>query len=217
MSMRKQTLTAALIAVATAGATLTTPVLAAGTSLEAGNILVRGGFHQVSPKSDNGSLTANDIDVDVGDSTRLSGTLTYMVTPNIGVELLAALPFEHNIRLDGLGKVGSTKQLPPTLSVQYHFSDLGLPFRPYAGVGLNYTNFFDTKTSGPLDGNRLSLDDSWGLGVQIGVDVPVAEDWFVNAEVRYIEIETDAKLNGDDIGTVEVDPTAIGISLGRRF
>lgn len=53
--------------------------------------------------------------------------------------------------------------------------------------------------------------------MQIGVDVPVAEDWFVNAEVRYIEIETDAKLNGNDIGTVEVDPTAIGISLGRRF
>lgn len=217
MSMRKQTLTAALIAAATATASFTTPVLAAGASLEAGDILVRGGFHQVSPKSDNGSLVDGTFDVDVGDSTRLSGTLTYMATPNVGIEVLAALPFEHNIRLDGLGNVGSTKQLPPTVSVQYHFSGTGMPFRPYVGVGLNYTNFFDTNTRGPLEDSRLSLDDSWGLAGQIGVDIPVAEDWFVNADLRYIDIETKAKLDGDRIGTVKVDPTVFGLSLGRRF
>jgi len=56
------------------------------------------------------------------DSTTLDTTFVYMVSNNLGFEVLAALPFEHDITVEGMGKVGSTKQLPPTVSIQYYFN-----------------------------------------------------------------------------------------------
>lgn len=71
-----------------------------------------------------------------------------MIKENIAIELLAATPFSHDIKgtgaLAGVGKVGETKQLPPTLSVQYHFSPKA-SVRPYVGAGINYTIFFSEK------------------------------------------------------------------------
>ncbi len=85
------------------------------------------------------------------------------------------------------------------------------------GAGVNYTLFFDEKTTGALAGSKLELDPSWGLGAQLGVDVQLSGDWFVNVDARWLDIDTDAKLNGANIGTVEIDPYAFGLSIGRRF
>jgi outer membrane protein len=49
------------------------------------------------------------------------------------------------------------------------------------------------------------------------VDVQLSGDWFVNVDARWLDIDTDAKLNGANIGTVEIDPYAFGLSIGRRF
>ncbi len=191
--------------------------LAAGPAqaLEAGDWLLRGGVHYVSPKSDNGSLADGALDADVGGNARPSATLTYMATANLGIELLAAVPFEHDIKLNG-AKAGSTRHLPPTLSLQYHFEPMGV-WRPYVGAGLNYTAFFSEKSTGALEGASLKLDDSWGLAAQIGLDVDVDPDWFVNAEIRYLDIDTDVSVDGVDVGTVNIDPWAFGLSVGMRF
>lgn len=94
-----------------------------------------------------------------------------MATSSIGIELLAAWPFQHDINgageLAGVGRLGETKHLPPTLSVQYHFMSQSV-FRPYVGVDLNYTTFFSEKTTATLDGalggpSSLSIRDSMGL------------------------------------------------------
>ena len=191
--------------------------LLAGTvqAYEAGDWLVRGGIWGVFPKSDNLSLGPG-ADIDVDDGYSLGFNVTYMVNPNIGVELLGAWPFKHDIRLTGAGKIGETKHLPPTLSVQYHFMPSGA-IHPYAGLGLNYTKFFSEKTKGALSGSSLKLDDSWGIAGQLGVDVDVAPNWFVNADLRYINIESDAKLNGEGIGTVKINPWVFGLNVGTRF
>jgi outer membrane protein len=141
-------------------------------------------------------------------------TGTYMLTNNIGLELLAALPFEHDIELNG-SKVGETKQLPPTLSVQWHFP-IG-QFKPYVGVGVNYTIFFDQSTTGALDGADLDLDNSLGLAGQAGVDWFINDNWLINFDVRYISIETDAKVNGDKLGTVDINPWIVGLNAGYKF
>jgi len=185
-------------------------------SLQAGDILVRGGIHVVSPKSDNGSLVGGALDVDVDSNWRPSATLTYMLTPAIGVELLVAIPFKHDINIDGLGKVATTRHLPPTLSLQYHVNDLGR-VRPYVGAGINFTLIFDTSTTGALNGSKLSLDNSFGLAAQAGVDIHLNRDWFVNGEIRYIDIDSKARLDGTRIGTVEIDPLVFGVGVGRRF
>jgi outer membrane protein len=177
---------------------------------DAGEWIVRSGFHSIAPKSRNHAL------VKVDDQIGFTFNATYMLAPNWGVELLAALPFLHEITLTGAGAVAETDLLPPTLSAQYHFNPNGR-VRPYVGAGLNYTVFYDERTWGALQGAKLALDPSFGPAAQFGVDVDVIPGWFINVDVRWFDIDTDAKVDGADIGTVEIDPYAFGLSIGHRF
>lgn len=180
-------------------------------AVEKGDMLLRFGYTDVSPKNDNHDI----VTVDSAGSLGLS--FAYMMTNNISVEVLAAYPFEHDIKLKGGGgKVGSTKHLPPTVSLQYHFMPANT-FKPYLGVGVNYTNFFDTKTTGALEGTKLSLDDSWGLEGEIGADIMLNEKWLLNLSARYIDIETKAKLDGASLGDVAIDPYVYTFAVGFKF
>ncbi|MBO9661514.1 OmpW family outer membrane protein [Dokdonella sp.] len=182
---------------------------------EAGDWVVKLGAHQVSPKSNNGRLANGALKADVGDDARPTVSLEYFFTPNWGFEVLAALPFEHEVKLNG-ARAASVKHLPPTLSVQYHFMP-GAQVSPFIGVGLNYTRFFSIKEKGPLAGANLDLGDSWGGAVHAGVDVKIDERWSFMADVRWISIETDAKVNGAKVGTVKIDPWVYGVAVGYRF
>ena len=203
------------VAAALAGAFLAG---AAARAYEAGDWVARAGIWGVFPKSDNltNLLGQPGVDINVDDGYSLGFNFTYMVNPNIGIELLLALPFRYDIELTGAGKVADTLQLPPTLFVQYHFMPTS-NIRPYAGIGLNYTFFFNEDTTGALSGTSLSLDPSWGLAGELGVDIDVAPNWFVNGVVSYMDIDTKAKLNGVSLGTVEIDPWVVGINIGTRF
>jgi len=191
---------------------------------EAGDWIGRVGVWGVFPKSDNLSNVAGTggADINVDDGYSLGFNATYMVNPNIGIEIIGALPFKHDIKLSGSklkgvnGEVASTYQLPPTVFVQYHFMPTNT-VRPYAGVGLNYTYFWDEETKGALDGTKLELDSSWGIAGELGVDVDITPNWFMNAVVSYMDIDTDAKVSGADIGTVEIDPWVVGLNIGTRF
>lgn len=179
-------------------------------SAEPGDWLFRVGGHTIAPKSNNNAI------VDVQNATMVTFNATYFLSDRWAVELLAALPYTHEIDLVAGSRVAETKHLPPTLSAQYHF----LPeasVRPYIGLGVNYTIFFEESTTGALAGSRLSLDDSIGLAGQIGLDIDLTERWFVNIDVRYIDIDTKAKLNGSSLGTVNIDPWLYGLNLGFRL
>ena len=177
---------------------------------DAGEWIVRSGFHSFEPKS------ANHARLAVEGQISLTFSTTYMFAPNWGVELLAALPFTHGITLNGAGAVAETDLLPPTLSAQYHFNPNGR-VRPYVGAGLNYTIFSDERTWGALQGTTLELDPSFGPAAQLGVDVEVLPGWFINLDARWFDIDTDAKLDGAALGTIEIDPYAFGLSVGHRF
>ncbi len=181
---------------------------------EEGSWVLRAGVGMVAPESNNLDLgPGGTIEVDDGTSLTLTGT--YMFTQNWAFDILAAWPFSHDIELGGV-KVAETDHLPPTFSVQYHFLPDG-KFQPYFGAGLNYTTFFSTDTTGPLAASRLSLDDSFGFAAQLGADVALQNDWVINFDFRYINIETDAKLDGVKLGTVDINPFVYSISVGKRF
>lgn len=184
---------------------------------EAGDILLKVGVSHVKPKSSNGKVQDGAVKLDIGSNTRPTFSLTYMATRNIGIELLGGFPFQHNVDgSGGLGRIAQTKHLPPTLSLQWHFLPSG-KIQPYAGIGVNYTHFFDTKTRGPLSGSKLKLSDSWGLAAQIGVDVPLNKKWFMNADLRYIDIESTVRLDGKRIGKTKIDPWVATLAVGYRF
>ena len=184
---------------ATAVAVSAVPAMA----YEAGDIMVKVGVVQVQPKSD--PVSANKA-IEIEEDTQLGVTATYMVTSKIGVELLAATPFEHDITANGK-KIGSTKHLPPTVSAQYYFLDPASPVQVYAGLGVNHTFFFDE------DGAANHLSKSTGLAYSLGVNYDVNEEWLVNAAVWKVDI--DSELNGTT--DVEIDPTVFFVSAGYKF
>ncbi len=182
---------------------------------EKGDWLLRVGAGMVDPDSDNGNVGGADLDVDSGVSLVFNGT--YFFTPNVAFEVLAALPFTHDVDLEGAGQVAEVKHLPPTFSLQYHF-DTGNKFRPYVGAGLNVTIFFDEDTEGALAGTDLDLDESFGLAAQVGADIDVSDNMFLNFDVRYIDIDTDAEVSPLGLEfDVDIDPFVYSLALGWKF
>ncbi|HCR33548.1 MAG TPA: hypothetical protein DIV57_09260 [Stenotrophomonas sp.] len=198
--------------------------LAAAVSLAAapamaqskGDWTVSAGVHQVAPKSNNGSLAGGTLKVDVDSDIKPTITGEYFLADNLGIEVLAALPFKHDININGLGRVGSTKHLPPVVSLQYHFNSAG-KVSPFLGAGLNYTTFFSEDTTGALAGSKLKLEDSWGLAAHAGVDFAIGEKGALRVDLRWIDIDSKVKLNGEKIGTVNIDPLAYGVSYVFKF
>jgi outer membrane protein len=189
---------------------------------EAGDWLVRVGASQIEPKSSNGSF-GDGLGIDVQDKGGLTFNVAYMLTSNLAVELLAALPYEHDIDVGDLGTVASVTHLPPTLSMQYHFLPTS-EFQPYVGAGVNYTHFFDDKLKGPLNvpGADITTDThSFGLAFQVGFDYMLNPNWFVNVDLRWIDISTDATVFVPGLGTLEsdvdIDPIVYGLHVGYRF
>jgi outer membrane protein len=193
-----------------AGIALSVGFAGSATAFEPGDWLIRAGASSVNPVSDNSEI------VSVESATSMTFNVSYMMTDVWALELLAAYPFKHDIELLDGTKVASTKQLPPNLSIQYHFNPTE-KFQPYLGLGINYTNFFSTKTTGPLVDSELSLGDSWGLAGQIGFDMLLNDDWFFNLDARYLGIDTKATLDDASLGKVEIDPWVFGAHIGFRF
>lgn len=150
------------------------------------------------------------------DNARPSLTFEYFIADKIGIEVLAAWPFEHDLDLAGVGTVGKTKHLPPTVSLQYHFVNSS-KFTPFVGLGINYTHFWDEKGTGVLAGVPISLDDSWGVAAHAGFDYALSEKSALRADVRWINIETKTKVGGAPIGTVKINPWVFGASYVLKF
>ncbi len=174
---------------------------------EKGDIVVRVGAAMVKPAGD-GAL---DGALDVGNNTQLGLDGTYMLTDQIGVGVLAATPFKHDIELNG-AKIGTTKHLPPTITAQYHFNT-GTNFHPYVGAGVNYTQFFSERSSL----GDLELAHSVGLAAEAGFDFEIDKKWGLNVGVWHADIDSKAKLNGAKLDTVEVDPWAYMIGASYRY
>lgn len=228
--MIRKTLTASLLALAVAA-----PFAQA---FEAGDIIVRAGAITVDPHEDSSDIYVGALGVSVpgtkatlDSDTQLGLNFAYMLTNNIGIELLAATPFTHNVGVKGFagpfaglnGDLGELKHLPPTLSVIYYPMDSQSAFQPYAGLGVNYTWFFDDKLDSSAEAkgfSGLDLDDSWGLSAQVGMDYMLTDNVMLNAQVRYIDIDTEAttSFGGADVKVdVDVDPMVYMVGLGYKF
>jgi outer membrane protein len=227
-SIKMAALGAAMAAVFTAA-----PV----TAFEAGDIIVRVGGAKVTPDDSadgfdgpTAALLGSKLEPGVQNDFKPSLIVGYMVTDNIGLQLLAAVPFEHDItaNLDGtdLGKVAKTRHLPPTLTLNWHFDPIGV-VSPFVGAGVNYTHFFDESTTGVLDalGNtvndkikNINLDDSWGAAGTVGFDADLGDNFLFNMTLYYIDIDTEAFVGGG-VGNsdVDVDPWVLSTGFGYKF
>ncbi|HLW05633.1 MAG TPA: OmpW family outer membrane protein [Azoarcus sp.] len=202
---------------------------------EAGSFIVRAGAAHVAPNdsssristSATGSLAGTK--ATVNSDTQLGLTFTYKLTDHIGIELLAATPFSHQVNVQGVGagidgKLADVKHLPPTVTLQYYPMTKESRWQPYVGAGINYTTFFDEKLSRAQKANgfsSLSLSDSWGLAAQAGMDYMINDHLMFNTAVWYIDIDTQATLRHNTLGKtkvdVDIDPWVFMVGLGYTF
>lgn len=199
-------------------------VAAPAVAYDQGDTIVRGGIASVVPGGSYSSVAGGAFDLRADSDIQAGASISYMMTDSTSVNLLAATPFEHDIEASQLGgsSIGSTKHLPPTVTVSwYPLAGQNLGFQPYVGAGVNYTTFWDEELNqtgqNATGATNLSLDDSVGLAGQVGVDVALDRNWSVGAAAYYANIETDAELNGADIGTVEIDPMIYRLHVGYSF
>lgn len=205
-----------------AGAGAALAVAGAAATAAPGDWLVRVGAVNVGPSDGSGELSGlAGAEVSVENDVSLGITVGYMLGDRLGIGVLGALPFQHEIRgegaIAGLGAIAEVKQLPPTVTLQYHFAPEAA-VRPWVGAGLNYTTFFSEETKGALAGTDIRLDDSLGLAVEAGVDIDIGQDWFLGAQLWYLDIGTTAELGGG-LGEIDVDidPWVAMIGVGHRF
>lgn len=141
--------------------------------------------------------------------------VSYFVDKHWALELIAAVT-PHTVTHSGLGDLADVWLLPPTLTVQYHLDPDGQSIRPYVGAGINYTTFFGIDETAGLN---IKLDDSVGLALQAGFDIPFGGGWSANVDVKKIFISTYATITGDVDATASVDinPVVVGVGVGYRY
>ncbi len=146
--------------------------------------------------------------------------ITYFFTPNIAAELILGVT-PHTAKgagtLRGLGNLGSVWLLPPTLTLQYHFTEFGA-FKPYVGVGVNYTVFFGEKDKAL---GNFSVSNAFGGALQVGFDYMINRNWGWNVDVKKLFLRPEAKgiLAGASAGQgqARLDPWLISTGLTYRF
>jgi outer membrane protein len=209
----------------------------AALAYEEGDWIVRLGAATVSPNEDSDKIVLPTEPptvlrgVDIDSDTQLGIIGAYMLSDSFGLELLAATPFTQDISISGTNiEAGSVKHLPPTLSLQWYPRGGQSGWQPYLGLGVNYTIIFDEEVDSDLENALggllgaskvdLELDDSLGLAAQVGLDIPLGENWGLNAGIWYIDLNSTAKVK-TDVGTVkfdvEIDPWVYNLGIFYKF
>ena len=161
--------------------------------------------------SANGGRTVPNLDLSINNKWMPEVDVSYFFNKNMAVELILTVPQKQTLSSSLVGEVGTLKHLPPTLLAQYHFNGNG--FKPYVGAGINYTRFSSVNL-----GAGASIDkSSWGPALQVGVDIPLTGNMYLNFDVKKVYISTDVALNGNKIGDLKIDPLLVGVGLGWRF
>lgn len=202
MTLRRQTATAAAFA-ALAALSLAP---AASYAQDTGDWIVRARALYLDSSNDD----STGLDLSVNNKWFPEVDISYFMTPNWALELILTYPQKHDVRAGGT-KIGTLKHLPPTLTLQYHFT--GMPVRPYVGAGVNYTRFSSVDLPA-----GVSIDSSsWGFALNAGLDYPIGNGWLLNVDVKKVQIGTTVRADGASLGDFDVDPWLFSVGIGYRF
>ena len=163
-----------------------------------------------------GTVSGTALNTDVDNAYVPEVDVTYFVTNNIGLELIAATS-EHTISA-GNSVLGDAWILPPTLTLQYHFAP-DEKFSPYVGAGLNYSMFYGEDDAAGFNG--LDVDGGVGYALQAGADYWLSDNWGLNLDVKYINLDVDVNVNSGatplTAPDVDLDPWIVGAGVSYRF
>jgi outer membrane protein len=216
----------------------------------AGSVVLSTGWLHVAPQGDATPLTVESIGgVAVNQQLAGSGahasssdtvgfTTEYYVTDNIGIAMLLGLPLKVNLVGDGTlqkyGNLGSTKPMPPAIEVRYHLFSAQSKFRPFIGLGVNYTWFTQVRTTnsrfiedslGPGGSAHATLSSSWNPVFELGANYAITKRWSVGASVGYVPVKTHLTLSGQTAtgtqivskSTLRLNPLNVFLNVAYTF
>lgn len=207
-------------------------VCASASAQTAGTWSIAAGINNIAPQGTSNPISAPSV---VNSTTTVSSNaqplidISYMYTDHFSVEMGLGTAYKHDLSgagaLQGAGKLGSLKQLPPTVFAQYHFLEADSPFRPYVGLGVTYAIFFDEKGSGTLTAisntgeapTTFKVDNAWGVTPEVGLSYAFNKKWFIDAMVGKTYINTTVHLNTGQSASAPLNPIVSSVVIGYRF
>lgn len=201
-------------------------VLVVPAVADAQNWILRARAISVDPNESSDQIGDSGSGVAVDSATTLELDLTYMFSKSLGLEVIAGTT-GHDLTASGGdlngADLGSVKVLPPTFTLQWYVIPEGF-LNIYLGAGVNYTLFYNYDLSDTLASigvTDIKFDSSFGLAANAGLNLNLSDTWMLNADVKYIQIGTEADIRTAD-GTldkvkVDIDPWVIGLGVGVRF
>ncbi len=200
-----------------------TALLVAGAASAQANI-VKIGVAEYTTNSRTNGVTGIGVpagaDAETGDATTLIFEYERMITPNIGALLAVGVPPKIKARATGsvafLGEVLSARSVSPTVFAMYHFGAPGQTWRPYVGVGINYTHFADIQsTLAP----KVEMSDSVGWAATTGIGYAINKDWSLNASVTALKVRSKLVATGTTVlqTTVDFRPVVYSVNAAYSF
>ncbi len=230
-------------------------MLIAGTAQaqSAGSNIISLGWFRVMPTSSADPLVLDSINgfplgqtqTGTGAKIKSADTLgiafTHFFTDNISGEIVGGIPPQHDVEGTGTyskyGTLGNVRQWSPAALVKYHFLEAKSKFRPYVGIGVNYTWFtgetitnqtFVKSQFGPNATMTASAKSSWNPVFNIGANYAVTDNWFIGLSVSYLPLSSTATLTTHNAGAlgnqtivshtkIKIDPVVTFLNVGYRF
>lgn len=158
-------------------------------------------------------------DAEIGNATTVIFTYERLFTPNIGVELVIGIPPKIKAKASGsvafLGDdVLTAKNVAPTLFLNYHLGQPGDTWRPFAGIGVNYTKFASVESKLAPD---VQMSDSTGWAVHAGTDYNINKEWALWASVSALKVKSKVVASGANVLQTTVDFRPIVYSAGIAY
>ncbi|MDE2080143.1 MAG: outer membrane beta-barrel protein [Burkholderiales bacterium] len=202
-------------------------VLAAAAACGAAHaegLTLKVGVIRYQPDSRSNGITGIGIppgaDAKVGSANTLLLTAEYELQPHWGVELVLGVPPKITATATGsvafLGEVLSARNVAPTLLFTYHWGEAGAAWRPYVGLGVNYTKFTDAKSPYGYD---IKLSDSTGAAAEAGVDYAIDPRWGLFASIGYAKVRSKLVATGANVlqTTIDFRPTTFAVGGSYKF
>lgn len=225
----KETLNCALKLVA---ASTLLALVSSASAQSAGQLTLKAGLNQITPKIESGDLSAPALPgtkADVGPDTEPVFVIGYGVTDNISLELDLGLRYKHPLygagAVAGTGQLGTAKVLPPTLFAQYRFFNPDAPIRPYLGAGVTYAYFKDATGSGQLTAllntggpaTTFEIKNKVAATFQAGVVLALNKRWYLDLAVAKTYLKTTVTFSTNQTQSIKFDPVAVGLGVGYRL
>ncbi|OXJ31032.1 hypothetical protein CFB82_25460 [Burkholderia sp. HI2714] len=216
----------------------------------AGSITTSVGWLHIAPQGDATPLIVQSVG-GVAVNRQLAGTgahasstdtlgitTEYYVTDNLGVAMLLGMPLKVNLIGDGTlqkyGTLGTTRPMPPAIELRYHLFSATSKFRPYLGIGANYTWFtqvratnsqFVSDSFGPGGSARATLSSSWNPVFELGANYAISKHWSVGTSVGYMPVKTHLTLYGQTAtgtqivskSTLRLNPLSVFLNVAYTF